>query len=201
MNSVLSDINLVRHILSYVDYDTIINYGRTCRQAIDIYRDEIFWMRLAEVKMCYTPDEFREKNLSPLQTYILLLTLRGGLVRGSEKYIGELKFAVTALKAGDQELFDYILSAVPSCYCWNDWNWNKFAWSALYGGHKDLFDYVRTKAPSYTKWDWRALVHGATCNSNDQLLVTYVKSLAPLDSKWWKGIPPIYVELCYIIKY
>ena len=148
IEQVLSDPNLLRYILLRADYDTIISYCQSYHQAKDICRDQVFWRQRAQLEMGVTPEVFYATGLSPLQSYILLLTMRGGLVKGSEKYIGPFNFAKRVLRMNNRKLFDYIVTIADG----SRWDWNELLTIAVGTGDISLAKYVKSVAPEGYRW-------------------------------------------------
>lgn len=199
--AVLNDPFLVRLILLYADYDTIINYGRTCLQGEGICRDKVFWMNKAQKNFYINLNNFKDTDLSPALRYLELLTQNGGVAMGSEDFVHLNKFVKRAIRQDRNDLVQYAINLG-----FDDWDittyeyamkgdkeavnyylklskdYNLAAQGALEGNHKELFNYIYSSQLNYD-WDFNGLIASAIDSKNLQLFY-YVKSLGPMNYDW-----------------
>jgi hypothetical protein len=72
--SVLNNPLLLRNILIQSDYNIILDYCRSYKQAEEVCRDNVFWEQKAEKDFNVTRDVFRDTALSPVQRYFHIFT-------------------------------------------------------------------------------------------------------------------------------
>lgn len=108
---------LVRNFLLQSDYDTVINYCQTHVQAQIFCKDLSFWEEKTLHDFGITEEFFRDTNLSPVERYLQLLFLNGGVAIGVEKYEqpnsvdnGYGSTLRRAIKAYRDDIIQYLIS-------------------------------------------------------------------------------------------
>lgn len=205
--SPLDDPFLIHHILLYVDYESILNYCRSHKQAGNICRDHVLWERKALQDFDIPRNVFRNTKLSPALRYLQCLTYKGRVTFGSEIFIHLDKFMKLAIRQDRDDLVQYILGSgfdnyslilreyASKCnlrhvehFLKLSPDFNAAAVGALSGNHRQFFDYIRSIAPSNYKWCWDDLIWGAVF-SNDEALFNHVEALLPKDYDFtWKDV-------------
>jgi hypothetical protein len=203
-STVLNDPFLLRYLLLQADYDTVLEYCRSHLEASRVCYDNIFWQQKAEQILNVPKNIFHNTNLSAAQRYLQLLTEKGGVAKGSEKYIDLEEFVRRAIRQNRNDLFQYAINLgfnywiIPlieyaakgnkelvDYYLTLEPDYQKAAEGALRGGHIELFNYIRSLAPINYDWRWSALASMAAGNKE---LFNYVISLVP-NYRWnWNYI-------------
>lgn len=105
------NINEVMYQLLYhADYQSIINYCKTDRQARELCKDISFWKNKAMFEFGISKEHFAKTKLSAILRYIQLLTKRGGVVIGSERFISANEMMIRAIKTGDNDVYNYLIN-------------------------------------------------------------------------------------------
>jgi len=84
---VISNPLVFYNILLNTDYDDVITYCRTHKEARFICQDTLFWQQKAQHDFNVSRDHFNDTLLSPIQRYVQLLTDYGGITIGSENFM------------------------------------------------------------------------------------------------------------------
>jgi hypothetical protein len=106
----LTDPLIIRNILLGADYDSIISYCSTTHiQGKQICEENAFWEQKALHDFNISFDFFRNTTLTPAQRYLELLTERGGVSKGSEKYINWNNFMKRAIQQDKRNLVQYAI--------------------------------------------------------------------------------------------
>jgi len=195
---------LLRKLLLETDYDTVINYCRSYYQAQEICYDKLFWIQKAEQKL-NVPREMFESNIlfyrSPAQRYLQLLTKKGEIAHGSERYILFDEFVKKAIRAHREDLVKYSINRG-----FNNWmllleeyagqgnkervnyflnlildNNNKYqnaAEGALRGGQIELFNYIQSITPPNFNFNVYGLLINSVVSNNINLFDS-ILSLIP----------------------
>ena len=200
---VLNDPFLVRILLVHADYDSIINYGRTCVQSGEVCRDIIFWNQKAQHDFSISSNDFKNTTLSPALRYLELLTENGNVASdGSVDFMSLNQFVKRAVQQDRSDLVQYAITLgfkdwnkltyeygkkgnkeMVNYYLTLSKNYNLAAEGALEGNYQHLFDYIRSIAvPNYI-WKWDELLSSAMMSKNQQLF-KYIRSLIPKNHDW-----------------
>ncbi len=106
MEQIISVSEITQEILLNLDYDSIINFCRVNKQAINFCNDPYFWLSKAKQDFNVTPDFFKSTNLSPSQRYLQILTENGGIASGSIRFLSIEQFTLRAIKKGRLDLYN-----------------------------------------------------------------------------------------------
>lgn len=199
--NIISAPELFYNVLFNADYDSVINYCLTHKEAILICRDPYFWQQKALYNFGISKEEFNNTILPADQRYLQLLTEKGGIAKGSEKFLNLAKFMRRAIQAnredlvvlavslgfqnwlipleeyaikGDQEKVDHYLKLSKSPY-----NYQKAAEGALKGGHKNLFNHIRMLAYINYNWEISDLTKAAAQSGNIEIFDFMLSLLRP----------------------
>lgn len=197
---VLQTQELIQRILIFADYDTVLNYCHTHKEAIEIYRSRIFWEEKAEIVFGIPRDLFRLTELAPVQRYLEFLNSESTVpVEG--KYLQLEKFVLWSFKVGREDFINYAVKRgfnerTTLVYQYAKLNNRTMvdqyldestcafaAGGALVGNHKDLFDHIYSLSTKFfsdeaRKYYWVNIVANSAESGNPSLF-DYVISILP----------------------
>ena len=101
---------VIFNILRQADYDTVINYCLTHKEAINICNDLYFWEQKALRDFNIPKEIFDQTDLSPSARYLQYYTKYGGVGKGSENFISLDEFMRRAFKYDRPDLIQYALN-------------------------------------------------------------------------------------------
>lgn len=101
--------SLSHEIALHLDYDDIMNYCRSFKEAERLCRDRYFWQEKARLDFGTSQEDFNDTFLTPAQRYLQLLANHGGIGQGAEHYLGKNLFIQTAVVLGRDDLVDYMI--------------------------------------------------------------------------------------------
>lgn len=189
MDQVLTNPLLLYHILFYTDYNTVLIYCRSCVQAQQIYQDPVFWEQRAVEILDLPRDIFRAVKLPPAQRYLQLLTERGGVAYGSEKYITLEQCLRRAIQQDRPDLIQYITSHLR----YDHWliQLKEYARKS----DKKHVDHFLRLTGNY-RIAAQGVVEGELGESpSSQLLFTEIRAAAPDDYPWnWNKLARLAVK-------
>ena len=213
ISQVLAIPELLQNFLLHLDYDSILNYCRSYKQARNVCNNENFWAQKALQDFVTPFAEFNapyQRDLSPAQRYLRYLTqYEKGVGIGSEKYASMDHVANKAVK----EDKDYIIQDLIN-KGYNNWNlllklyamrndrikvnqlskladqnlmYELVAEGALQGGHKDLFETILSIVPRGYQWNKNELLKAVSTGGTPELFQLVLRSIPPYgipDDTW-----------------
>lgn len=203
ISQVLAIPELLYNFLIRLDYDSILNYCRSYKQAQNICNNETFWAQKAWQDFAIPFTEFTapyNRDLNPAQRYLRYLTqLEEGVGIGSEKYISIDYVAKKAVKEGK----DYIVQDLIN-KGYNNWNlllegyaarndratvnalskladqnrmYQLVAQGALSGNHEDLFRDILKIAPPDYQWNKDELLRSVSKGGTPRLFALVLDTI------------------------
>lgn len=200
MESVLYNPDLLYNLLLDLDYEDVINYCRSYKQAALICQTPSFWEQKVLRDFNIPLDIFRNTDLSPAQRYLQISTSKGEIAKGSEQYLSLDEFVKRAIlqdredllsdaltlgfgnpevllkaytRKGDQVQVDYYLNLIH-----NNYKYQTAVEEALKGGHRELFDHILSVTPQNAPLYIPIALRWAAESGNIQLY-NYILTLVP----------------------
>src|SRR5437588_173686 len=132
----LIDPYLQYYLFFQIDYDDIINYGRTSTQAQSICRSKIFWIQKAQRDFKILADNYNKAAYGFLEGnhQELFNSLK---LEAPEDYNWNFTYLVTsAIQSKNDSLFYYIWELAPEDY---EWDFNELIFSTTRTNNQKLF--------------------------------------------------------------
>lgn len=181
-------VDVTNLILSYLDYESIINFARTHKQALKIcYDNKVFWREKAQKDFGISFEEFNNTKLSSPLRYLQIATENGYVCKGAERFLTGREFAKRAIyyrrsdlllyaidigfknwklilketaKTGDKNSTEEIIKITRDS--------ELAAKGALEGKHKELFSWIYSSMNNHN-WDWLDLLKSAARSGDKDL--------------------------------
>lgn len=201
---------ILQNILFQLNWDSVINYCLSHKEAQSICRDSVFWEQKSFYDFNIPISVFRDTKLSADQRYLQLLTENGGVGRGSERFISLTELVRRAIRQNREDLVNYAIdqgfisweilleeyavkgnSAKVNEYLKllpTDYGYRKAAEGALKGGYLKLLSEIISSSPTKV-FDLDQLAKAAAISGPEGKVFDFVRSQSPKDHEWnWSEI-------------
>lgn len=199
VSTVINTPELLWNLLLRADFDTVLEYCRSYDLASQICSQNVFWQQKAELMLNISRDVFYDTKLNAAQRYLQLLTQKGGIAKGSERYITLNAFVRKAIQQNRDHLVQYALELgfnnwkIPlfeyaakgniklvNYYLKLDPDYQRAREGAAKGGDIRMFNYISLIAPNKYPWDWNLLALNALLGGHKNLFDD-IRSLSSFD--------------------